>query len=327
MIALTIVVPVYNEQQVLASFFERLKQERPAVKEILNSKSQRPAGSAMEILFINDGSTDGTRGILESMIREDRDSRLINFSRNFGHQAAVTAGVRLARGAAVVVMDADLQDPPEVIKEMVKKWKDGCDVVFAVRRKRQENWLKRCAYSSYYRLKASLSDYPVHKDAGDFGLMDRRVVDVINTLPEKDRYLRGLRSWVGFQQADVSFERPGRREGRSKYSVAGLFKLAFQGILSTSVKPLFLSGLFCAFSLVLVFALAAYAVFSKVFVARPMPPGWTSLMVTIAVLGGLQLVAIWLLSLYISRIYTETLGRPTYIVESDSLSGEIERGS
>jgi len=222
-------------------------------------------------------------------------------------------------------MDGDLQDPPELIKEMVKKWKQGFDVVYAVRRTRQAKFLKNIAYKIYYKIKSLISDFPVQRDSGDFSLLDRRVIDIINSLPEKDRYMRGLRSWVGFKQASLEYDRPERKSGKTKYSFSGLVKLAFQGITSTSVKPLFVSGALSVLSVFIIIGIILFAVSSKIFIPdNQMPKGWASLMVTVAFLNGCQLISIWLLSLYVARIYKETLSRPTYIIESDSLDGSLK---
>ena len=193
MITLSIVIPIYNEQETLPFLCERLNKELSDIKKELGIHDLPGSVSQVEILFINDGSTDHSLSIIESMAKGHGLYRYINLSRNFGHQAAVSAGIQFARGKVVIIMDGDLQDPPELIKEMIKRWKQGFDVVYAVRRKRQAKFLKNIAYKLYYKMKASISDYPAQRDSGDFSLLDRKVVDIINKLPEKDRYMRGLR--------------------------------------------------------------------------------------------------------------------------------------
>jgi len=206
---------------------------------------------------------------------------------------------------------------------MISKWKEGFDVVCATRRKRKGFFLKNISYKLYYKLNMLISDFPVQRDAGDFSLLDRRVVDVINNLPEKERYVRGLRAWVGFRQTEIPCDRMERKKGKSKYGIFSLVRLAFHGILSTSVKPLFLSGLFCSLSTLIIFGVILFSFIAKVFLPEnAMPKGWTSIMVTVSVLSLLQLISIWLLSLYIARIYREIISRPAYVVAYDSLNKE-----
>jgi len=220
-------------------------------------------------------------------------------------------------------MDGDLQDPPGLIKEMVDKWMQGFDVVFAVRKKRKASLFKNISYPIYYRLQAAISDFPVQRDAGDFSLLDRKVVNAINGLPEKEKYVRGLRAWVGFKQTELKYDRIARKKGESKYSLSSLIRLAFQGVLSTSVKPLFLSGLFGALNAIIIIGVILFSVVSKILLPGDiMPKGWTAIMVTLSVLSGFQLISTWLLSLYIARIYRETLGRPAYLIAYDSLGRE-----
>lgn len=321
MIALSIVIPVYNEQETLPFLYECLNKELTSIKKELVVKGHQNDNLGIEVLFINDGSTDNSRSILESIVTTNDAYRYINLSRNFGHQSAVSAGMQSARGKAIVIMDGDLQDPPELIKDMVRKWKQGFDVIYAVRRKRQASLLKNFAYKAYYKIKALISDYPVQKDSGDFSLLDKKVIDIINKLPEKDRYVRGLRAWVGFKQASLEYDRVERKSGKSKYSFFGLLKLASQGITSTSVKPLFLSGALSILSVLIIIGIILFALLSKFYIPyNQMPKGWTSLMITIAFLSGCQLISIWLLSLYIAKLYREVLSRPTYIIEYDSLT-------
>lgn len=316
MISLSIVIPIYNEQETLPLLCARLDSQLDAINEELKERYL----SGIEIIFVDDGSTDNSRGIMASIVNNNNIYRCINLSRNFGHQAAVSAGIQYARGNMVVVMDGDLQDPPELIKDMVSKWKQGFDVVYAVRKKRETTFFKNFAYRAYYRIKSLLSDYPIQRDSGDFSLLDRKIVDIINKLPEKDRYMRGLRAWIGFRQISLEYDRTDRRVGKSKYSFSGLIKLAFHGITTTSVKPLFLSGLLGVLSLLMIAGIILFTLFSKIYIPYDqMPKGWTSIMITIAFLSGCQLTSIWVLSLYVARLYKEVLSRPAYVVEYDSL--------
>ncbi len=320
-IVLSIVIPVYNEEETLPLLYAGLNKELGEIRQALDDRGLFKKSPEIEILFIDDGSEDASRSILESFVKANHACRYIHFSRNFGHQPAVSAGMQFARGDAIVIMDGDLQDPPELIKEMVRKWRQGFDVVYAVRRKRQAKFFKKVAYKLYYKMKSLMSDHPVQSDAGDFSLLDRKVVDVINKFPEKDRYMRGLRAWVGFKQVGLEYDRPQRQCGKSKYSLSSLIKLAFQGITSTSVKPLFLSGVLSLLSIFIIIGVVFYVLLAKVYIPNnQMPKGWTSLMITITFLSGCQLVSIWLLSLYVARLFKETLSRPTFIVEFDSLA-------
>ena len=326
MVDISIVVPIYNEEETLHVLCEELNTITSEIKQSSFSQERKDAIGNIEILFINDGSTDNTLAILKSMVETGSLYRYINLSRNFGHQAAVSAGLQWARGNAVIIMDGDLQDPPSLIKDMVEKWKQGFDVVYAVKRKRKASFLKNSAYKFYYRFQTLISDHTTQKDSGDFSLLDRKVVDVINRLPEKGKYIRGLRSWVGFKQIDVEYDRIERKMGKSKYSFSKLIKLAFSGILSTSVKPLFLSGVMSAVSILVAIGLVGFAVISKIyFSADLMPKGWTSLMVTISLFSASLLLSIWVLSLYIAKIYQEILARPSYVVEHDSLEEDKKR--
>ena len=321
MIALSIVIPIYNEQETLPALFNRLNSELDNIGEELRSVPKLHGTATIEILFVDDGSTDNSRQIINSFVNNNGIYRQINLSRNFGHQAAVAAGYKFARGQAIVIMDGDLQDPPELIKKLVFKWNQGFYVIYALRRTRQASWIMNVAYKLYYKIISALSDSPVQVDSGDFSLLDRTVVDVINQLPEKERYMRGLRAWVGFRQTSLEYDRPERKTGETKYSLARLMRLATQGLTSTTVKPLFLSGILTIMSIVLISTIGLYALLAKWIVPEnQMPVGWTSLTLTISIIGFGQLMSTWLLSVYIARLYREVISRPTYIVENDSLA-------
>jgi len=320
-IKLSIVIPVFNEEEILPMLCGKIKALLPELKKRLLTEND----TDVEVLFVNDGSKDNTLSVLDYLSKKEKYYRYISLSRNFGHQPAVAAGIAFARGEAVVVIDADLQDPPELIVDMVEKWKNGFEVVYAVKRRRKAPFLKNIAYKLYYKINAIMSDFPVQKDAGDFCLLDRRVVDVINSLPEKEKYTRGLRAWVGFKQAEIYYDRQERKKGKSKYSLFSLIRLAFHGILSTSVKPLFLSGVFSTLSILIILGVIIFSMASRLLLPESvMPKGWTSIMITISVFSLLQLISIWLLSLYIARIYSEALARPPYVVSYDSLTQEKE---
>ena len=321
MIALSIVIPIYNEQETLPALFNRLNSELDNIGEVLRSVPKLHGTATIEILFVDDGSTDNSRQIINSFVSNNSIYRQINLSRNFGHQAAVAAGYKFARGEAIVIMDGDLQDPPELIKKLVFKWNQGFYVIYALRRTRQASWIMNVAYKLYYKIISALSDSPVQADSGDFSLLDRTVVDVLNQLPEKERYMRGLRAWVGFRQTSLEYDRPERKTGETKYSLARLMRLATQGLTSTTVKPLFLSGILTIMSIVLISTIGLYALLAKWIVPEnQMPVGWTSLTLTISIIGFGQLMSTWLLSVYIARLYREVISRPTYIVENDSLA-------
>ena len=320
MIALSIVIPIYNEQETLTNLFDRLNHELDNIRQELRSAPRLQGTVTIEILFIDDGSTDNSRQIVSSVVANNSIYRQINLSRNFGHQAAVAAGFKFARGQAIVIMDGDLQDPPELIKNLVSIWNQGYKVVYAQRRTRQAPLMINAAYKLYYKIISALSDSPVQPDSGDFSLLDRTVVDVINQLPEKERYMRGLRAWVGFRQTSLEYDRPKRKTGKTKYSLAKLMTLATQGLTSTTVKPLFVSGILTIMSIVFISSIGLYAILGKWIVPENrMPAGWTSLIATISIVGFGQLMSTWLLSLYIARLFREVISRPTYIVENDSL--------
>ena len=321
MIALSIVIPIFNEQDTLPALFDRLNSELDAICRELRKVQKLQGAVTIEILFVDDGSTDNSRPIINSFVKNNSIYRQINLSRNFGHQAAVAAGYKFARGEAIVIMDGDLQDPPELIKKLVFKWNQGFYVVYALRRTRQASLIMNAAYKLYYKIISALSDSPVQADSGDFSLLDRTVVDVINQLPEKERYMRGLRAWVGFRQTSLEYDRPERKTGKTKYSLARLMRLATQGLTSTTVKPLFISGILTFMSIVFISTIGLYALLAKWIVPESrMPVGWTSLTLTISIVGFSQLMSTWLLSLYIARLYREVISRPTYIVENDSLA-------
>jgi dolichol-phosphate mannosyltransferase len=307
---ISVVVPCFNEEAVIGLTHRHLV-------EALG----RQSSFDLEIVYVNDGSRDRTEALLFELAERDARVKVVSFTRNFGHQPAVSAGLEYASGDAVAVIDADLQDPPEVILRLVEKWREGYDVVNAVREKRKEGVAKRFAYSLFYQLYRRLAAIDVPLDSGDFALMDRRVVDVMNALPEKNRFVRGLRSWSGFRQTGVAYERAARAAGETKYSFAKLLRLAFDGIVNFSTAPLSLIfGLGIVTALVAMCAAAGYLV-ARIF-AIPIfgytpgeAPGFTTLILTILFFSGVQLISIGILGEYLGRIYQETKMRPTFVVK------------
>ena len=300
---LSVVVPCYNEQEVIQTTHARLTEVLPGIE------------ADYELLYVNDGSRDRTIGMLREIERNDPRVRVLTFSRNFGHQAAVTAGVQHARGDAVVLIDADLQDPPEVIGEMVAKWNQGYHVVYGVRRSREgETKFKLATARTFYRMLNKLSEVPIPLDTGDFRLMDRCVVDQLNAMPERDRFIRGMVSWIGFRQTMVEYDRAKRFAGESKYPLRKMLKFALDGILSFSIKPLRLAAnlgfLVSAFSVLLIF----YALYKRLFTSDWVS-GWTLMFTMTVFLGGIQLICLGIIGEYVGRIYGETKRRPLYILD------------
>jgi glycosyltransferase involved in cell wall biosynthesis len=307
---LSVVIPCFNEEDVLLKTLSR-------VSKVLGSRHFR-----LQIVFVDDGSGDQTRDILADFAAEDHRVKVVSFSRNFGHQAAVSAGLENADGDVIAVMDADLQDPPEVLLEMLKQWSAGFDVVYGIRTERKEARWKKLCYSVFYRVFKRLASIDAPLDAGDFSLIDRKVLFEINRLPEKNRFFRGLRAWVGFQQTGVIYARAERAAGVTKYSLLKLIKLASDGIFNFSTAPLTLVFYFGIFMSVFSFV----SIFSVLFLKLTGIPifgvrindvqGYTSTILLILFIGGVQLVSIGILGEYIGRIYQEVKRRP-YFIRSD----------
>ena len=319
-VLLSVVVPCFNEQEVIAQTYSELVRILGCLE-----------GIALQILVIDDGSKDRTADILEVLKAKDERVKLVRFSRNFGHQAAIAAGLAHAEGDIIAVIDADLQDPPQVVVQMIEKWREGFDVVYGVRRGRKEHWLKRVAYLLFYRIFRSASSIDAPLDAGDFCLMDRRVVDVLIALPECNQFLRGLRSWVGFKQTGLAYERAARRAGESKYSFSKLFRLALDGIFNFSTVPLvwvFIVGMVTAgltsLGLLLIFVQRVFDL--PLFGVHPSEiPGFALTILTVLFIGGVQMTSTGILGEYIARIYQEVKHRPRYIVVNDSREGKFAR--
>jgi len=301
---LSVVIPIYNEQATLSELYRRLT----------HVLSENLAELAYEIVFVNDGSIDGSIQILSELHADDPVVKVVNLSRNFGHQAALTAGLDYAKGDAVICMDGDVQDPPEIIPTLVARWRDGNDVVYAVRKLRKDGFIKRGCYAAFYRLLRRLSMVSIPLDAGDFALMDRRVVDCLKTLPERSRFIRGLRTWVGFRQTGVEYEREKRYAGTPKYTWPKLVHLAVNGLLSFSALPLRMAtavGFMISFCSLLGIIVALYL---KLFTDQAIP-GWTATVIPMLVLGGIQLLSIGILGEYIAQIFDEVKRRPLYLVD------------
>lgn len=302
-ITYSIVIPAYNEEENIPELCRRLHNVMENI------------GERYEIIFVNDGSTDSS---LEKLIESKKlysHIKIINLSRNFGHQAAIISGLDHADGKAVITLDADLQDPPEVIPRLVEKWKEGYDVVYGIRKERQgENLFRVATAFFFYRLMKIIANINIPVDVGDFRLMSRRVVDNLKKFKEKNLYIRGLSSWIGFCQTGIPYVRKKRFAGRNKYSLRDLIKFTFDGIISFTFFPLhlisyfgFIVSFFCAFYFLRVIYLK---IFTDLIV-----PGWTSLMVAIVFLGGIQLISLGIIGQYISRIGDNTKNRPRYIIK------------
>lgn len=301
----SVVIPMYYEEEVAEECYKRVSKTLKELKEY-----------EYEIIFVNDGSQDKTLKILEEIARKDSNVKVISFSRNFGHQVAVTAGIKEVTGDAIVIMDADLQDPPELIPDMLKYWEQGNEIIYGTRKTRKgESAFKLLTAKMFYKTLNALSDVEIPKDTGDFRLVDRKVIDVINNMPEHNKFLRGLFSWVGFKQMSYEYERQGRVAGKTKYPLKKMLKLASDGIISFSTKPLKLLGTLGVLSIVISVIILIYALISYAFKLNNLSAGWTSIMVAITFFAGVQLLSIWIMSEYIGRIYEETKKRPQYIVD------------
>ena len=302
---ISVVIPMYYEEEVAEECYKRMT---GVLKGIENYE--------YEIIFVNDGSKDKTLSILEKIANEDKNVKVISFSRNFGHQCAVTAGLQYVTGDAIVIIDADLQDPPELIPEMLKLWEDGNEVIYGKRKTREgESKFKLLTAKMFYNTLNALSDVDIPKDTGDFRLVDRKVVDVINSLPEHNKFLRGLFSWVGFEQKAFEYERKERFAGKTKYPLKKMLKLASDGIIGFSTKPLKIVEGLGVFSIIMSFIILIYSLLSYAFSWHSLAAGWTSIMVTLTFLGGSILVSLGMIGEYIARIYDESKARPQYIID------------
>jgi len=308
LLKLSLVIPVYNEQETIPELDRRLR-------ELLSSLAQ--VGEQWEVVFIDDGSTDNSRSMLEVLAREERRYRIIEFSRNFGHQFAITAGIDRAQGDAVVIMDADLQDPPYVVAQMLEQHALGYDVVYGVRRiRRGERWFKRATALLFYRLIRSITGIAIPLDAGDFRLLSRTVVLTLRALREQHRFVRGMVAWVGFRQTAVCYEREARFAGTTKYPFRKMFRFALDGITSFSIVPLRMASWLGVFAALGAVCIGAWAILVRV-MGLGTVPGWTTIMFAVALGSSAQLLMTGILGEYVGRIYEELKRRPLYVVEQE----------
>jgi polyisoprenyl-phosphate glycosyltransferase len=299
---ISVVAPVFNEHGTLPELHRRLT-------DVLG-----PLGE-YEIVLVDDGSSDGSWDTLLELASRDAHLRLLRLSRNFGHQAALSAGLDAARGEAIVLMDADLQDPPEVIPQLVAKWRDGFDVVYAIRDVREgEPRLRLASISVFYRLLHRISPTGIPQNAGDFRLLSRRAADAIAAMPERARFLRGMTSWIGYRQTGVSYAREARYAGESKYPTRKLVRLALDGITSFSTAPIKLVTAIGFALVVFCIGVLAWTLYVRFFTAHH-PQGWTSVIAVVLLLGGVQLLSLGVIGQYVARIFDETKQRPLYLVD------------
>ncbi|MGR9633311.1 glycosyltransferase family 2 protein [Bacillus cereus] len=300
---ISVVVPMYFEEEVAQECYNRLKSVM--LQNNIN----------YEFVFVNDGSTDRTMEILSEIAANDYRTKIVNFARNFGHQVAVTAGIAAAKGDAIVIIDADLQDPPEVIPELIAKWEEGYEVVYAKRKQRKgETWFKLLTAKYFYKFLNYMSDIDIPKDTGDFRIIDRKIADVFNQMTERNRFIRGMMSWVGFRQTYVEYERDERFAGKTKYPLKKMIKFASDGIIAFSTKPLRIVMSLGLLSVLISIIVLLYTITVKVF-GHGTQTGWASIMVAITFFSGIQLLGLGIVGQYIARIYDESKNRPIYIVK------------
>lgn len=305
---LSVVTPVLDEVETVPELVSRIQEATQSISPPV----------LLELVIVDDGSTDGTTELLADLASQDDSIRVLELSRNFGHQAAITAGIDHARGDAVVVIDGDLQDPPELIPKMVERWRDGIDVVYAVRERREgEVFYKRLAAAIHYRIQRWLSDVDIPVDTGDFRLMSRPVVDQLVDLRESSRYIRGLVAWLGFSQEAISFVRDSRHAGDRKYTFRKLLKLSLDGLTSFTDKPLRLASQVGAITTIGALLYGTWIVIARLLDPGRAFEGFSAIMVTILVLGGIQLFAIGILGEYLGRVYVEAKRRPLYVVKEE----------
>lgn len=299
---LSVVVPAYNEEAVLGAFYERLRSVLDGL------------GVRREIVFVNDGSNDATLALIRELQRHDASVALVDLSRNFGKEAALTAGLDHARGDAVVVIDADLQDPPELIRQLLEKWRDGYDVVYAVRSSRNgESWLKKLTAYGFYRVMSSVGPIAIPHDTGDFRLLSRRAVTALGTLHERHRFMKGLFAWIGYRQIGIPYERDPRHAGCSKWSYWKLWNFALEGVSSFTTFPLRLSTYIGFLTACGAFLYGLTIIWSTLLHGSPVP-GYPSLLVVILFLGGIQLMSLGVIGEYLGRSFDEAKQRPLYLV-------------
>ncbi|MGK7931345.1 MAG: glycosyltransferase family 2 protein [Microcystaceae cyanobacterium] len=297
----SLIIPIYNEEEIIPELYRRIL---PIMEDL---------EGGVELVLINDGSRDLSLKLIRELHQKDSRVCYLSFARNFGHQTAVTAGLNFARGDVIIVLDADLQDPPELIPEMIEQWKQGYEVVYAQRIKRKkESWFKRLTAFVFYRLLQILADVKIPADTGDFCLMDRQVVDILNKMPERNRYIRGLRAWIGFRQTAVKFERDPRYAGEVKYTFRKSFSLALNSLIAFSRVPLRISTYLGLLSALLALFMSFLVLYWRLMQPNSPVTGLATIMIAIFFLGSVQLICLGILGEYIGRIYEEIKGRPLY---------------
>jgi glycosyltransferase involved in cell wall biosynthesis len=309
---ISIVAPLYNEQESFANLVERL------------NKLMESSPWQMEVVLVDDGSSDRTSELMSVLAMTDVRYHCVFLSRNFGHQLALSAGLTAARGTeAVMCIDGDLQDPPELLSDFYKLYEAGNDVVYAVRKNRKEEWWLKLMFHYYYRIQKKMSNIDVPLDSGDFALLSRRVVDIMNSLPEESRYLRGMRSWVGFKQIGYEYDRPERMAGETKYPFTKRLKIAFNGIFNFSEIPIRLISQLGILSISISLVYFVYTLFKKFVLDIPVVEGFTGLLFTVILFSGVQLVSIGILGEYIVRIFFQSKGRPLFIIDKRVVDGKV----
>jgi polyisoprenyl-phosphate glycosyltransferase len=299
----SIVAPIFNEIDNLPEFYRR-------IKDVMDS-----SGEEWELVLVDDGSSDGSTERIRELAKSDPHVRAVIFARNFGHQIAITAGWDYARGEAVIIIDGDLQDPPEIILELARKWKEGYEVVYAVRAEREgETWFKKLTSAVFYRIIYQITDVKIPMDTGDFRLMDRKVVDVLKQMHERHRFPRGMSAWVGFRQIGVDYKRAARFSGETKYPFRKMLKLALNAITSFSYFPLQVATFFGFFSAGIAILAIPVVIYLRV-AGSPQLTGQATTLIAVLFLGGVQLISLGILGEYIGRLYDEAKGRPLYIVQ------------
>jgi len=305
----TIIAPVYNELENLPILYDRVRQ-------VMDS-----TGEPWELILVDDGSTDGSTDLIRKLAEQDHRVRPVIFARNFGHQIAVTAGWDYSRGQAVTIIDADLQDPPEVILDLIEKWREGYEVVFAVRTEREgESWFKLFTASIFYRLIYRITDVDIPLDAGDFRLLDRKVVNVLNQMRERHRFPRGMSAWVGFRQVGVPYRRAARQAGETKYPFRKMFRLALNAITGFSYFPLQVATYMGFISAGISILAIPIVVGLRLWGTQTPLVGQATTLIAVLFLGGVQLISLGILGEYIGRLYDEAKGRPLYIVREEPVS-------
>ena len=302
---ISVIIPMYQEELVIKECYKRITNVLTGIKDY-----------DYEIICIDDGSKDNTFEILREIALTDDRVKVISFTRNYGHQAAVIAGLQTVSGNCAIIIDADLQDPPELIPDMLKLWEEGNKIIYGKRKKRKgESIFKLASAKLFYKTLNKLADVDIPNDTGDFRLVDKEAINMINSMPEHNKFLRGLWSWTGYKQIPFEYEREKRFAGKTKYPFRKMIKLAQDGIIGFSTKPLKVIGTLGIISILISLIILIYALLSYIFKLNSLEPGWTSIMVTITFFSGVQMLSLWIISEYIGRIYDESKSRPQYIID------------